>query len=83
MMRLLYTFVRFFSFVVHDAYLSSSKTSCFQLSKEAEDALCLFVGIEGMRCFDNTIKQHSRKLFNFTNVKLPRNVGTSVDRSTG
>ena len=83
MMRLFYRFVLFFLFVVHDAYLSSSKTSRFQLSKEAEDALCPFVGIEGMRCFGNTIKQRSRSLFNFTNAKLPRGVGTSVDRSTG
>ena len=83
MMRLLYTFVLFLSFVVHVAYLSSNETSRFKLSKEAEKALCPFVGIEGMRCFDNTIKQRSGKRLNFTNRKLPRGVGTSVDRSTG
>ena len=62
---------------------SNSSRLRFYLTREARDALCPFVGTEGMTCFDGSKPKSSGKFFSINYLKLPVGVGISVDRSNG
>ena len=83
MRQFIYAFVGVLSFYVQDVYLSTSNASRFQFTKEARAALCPFVGTEGLRCFDGDPMKNSKERWGPIYLKLPRGVGTTVDRSNG
>ena len=83
MIKSIYIFIAILFLYAQDTYPSKSNSSRFQLDKEARDALCPFVGTEGMRCFDGSPTKSSSRFLDFDFLKLPRGVGISVDRSTG
>ena len=83
MHQFIYAFISVVSIYVQDVYLSTSNVSRFQFTEEARDALCPFVGTEGLRCFDEDPLKNSRGFYYPDYLKLPRGVGITVDRSNG
>ena len=83
MYQFIYPFISVLLFCVQGVYLSTSNVSRFQFTKEARDALCPFVGTEGLRCFDEDHLKNSTEFYYPDYLKLPRSVGITVDRSNG
>ena len=83
----LYLFANVLLYCAYNVDSSNSSRSRFQLTAKARNALCPFVGTEGMRCFDGTNKKSSGRFlgfdFDLNYTKLPVGVGISVDRSNG
>ena len=83
MHQFIYIFISVLSFYVQGVHSATSNVSRFQFTKEARNALCPFVGTEGLRCFDEDHLKNFREFYYPDYLKLPRSVGITVDRSNG